>query len=421
MSADIKNKFGRKDAYLLPYKQLGIAILSPHGREGWGLVDYAWSLLEKFPKEQKDSLPLNPARFDVVCCSSGPHVNMLQSTKYNRGFKGMKIPGAGLDGLTRVPSYILTNPKFSNLSEDVNTTNQAAISSHSTTTALVLPLHQLSIGQKQSCTPGYILKVNPMSGPPECVSDSGPGTQEGVLDEQALELQPQTSDTPVPDPGSVSLFGERNFKFPQALWDLGGSGILVNHMCEGCPGYLLSANVFDLKTSVEATMLYILDNALKHQGENWPELLCGYTWFPKALSRLSPAKRLLRWEWLMRQEPGDPDSCTEAMRHPFWLAGYADNKLKDDRMIANGGFKVINYSEFREVIAKAVLEISQKSLGPIEVGKLTRRHWTPLNEPVIQDLKNGCLKKIKKPGANPQVRLQKWPNLTLQPLLQHKR
>ena len=133
-------------------------------------------------------------------------------------------------------------------------------------------------------------------------------------------------------------------------------------------------------------MLYILDNTLKHQGENWSTLLCGYTWFPKALSRLSPAKRLLPWERLMGQEPREPDSCTEATRHPFWLVGYADNKLKDDRIIANGGFKVINYSGFREVIAKAVLEISNKSLGPIEVGKLTRRHWNALNEPVIQDL-----------------------------------
>lgn len=58
----------------------------------------------------------------------------------------------------------------------------------------------------------------------------------------------------------------------------------------------------------------------------------------------------------MGQEPGDPHSCSEATRHPFWLVGYADNKLKDDRMIANGSFKIINYSEFREVIAKAVLE-----------------------------------------------------------------
>ena len=39
LSADINNRSGRKVACLLPYKQLGIAILSPHGREGWGLVD----------------------------------------------------------------------------------------------------------------------------------------------------------------------------------------------------------------------------------------------------------------------------------------------------------------------------------------------------------------------------------------------
>ena len=87
------------------------------------------------------------------------------------------------------------------------------------------------------------------------------GRKEGVLGEQANELQPQTSDAPAPDPGSVSLFRERNFKFPPALWDLGGSGILVKPMCKGCPEYLLSASVFDLKTSVEATILYILDNA----------------------------------------------------------------------------------------------------------------------------------------------------------------
>ena len=48
----------------------------------------------------------------------------------------------------------------------------------------------------------------------------------------------------------------------------------------------------------------------------------------------------------MRQEPEDPAICSEATRHSFWLAGYADNKLKDDRMIANGGYKIINYSEF---------------------------------------------------------------------------
>ena len=126
-------------------------------------------------------------------------------------------------------------------------------------------------------------------------------------------------------------------------------------MCHGCHKYLLSASVFDLTTSIEGVMLFILENALKNTGANWPELLNGYAWFPRALSKLSPAKRLARWEWIMKQEPADPDSCSVTTRHSFWLDGYADNKLKDDRMIANGGYKIINYSEFREVMQKQSL------------------------------------------------------------------
>ena len=99
-----------------------------------------------------------------------------------------------------------------------------------------------------------------MSSPLECAADSGLGAQEGDLSEPVVELPPQNSDTPDPDPGSASLFGEGKFRFPQALWDLGGIGILVNPMCDGCHEYLLSANVFDLETSIEATMLFILDN-----------------------------------------------------------------------------------------------------------------------------------------------------------------
>ena len=112
----------------------------------------------------------------------------------------------------------------------------------------------------------------------------------------------------------------------------------------------------------------------------------------------------------MRQEPDDPAICTEATRHPFWLEGYADNKFKDDRMIANGDYKVINYSEFGEVIAKAVLEISTKSLGPIEVGKLTRRHWNALNEPIVSDLKKRVSRKNKKArgkSAGPPAKIPK--------------
>ena len=194
-------------------KQLGVAILSPHGREGWGLVDYAWSMLEIYPKDEKDKLSLSPARHDVVICACGPQINMLEATKYNRGYLGIKVPGAGLEGLSRMPSYLNSNPNFLNISEDV---------------ALVLPLHSLSIGQLQSCTPGSNSKVIPMSGPLECASASGPGVQEGDLGESVNEQLPQSSDIPVPVPGSDSLFGEGKFRFPTLLWEHGGSGILVN-------------------------------------------------------------------------------------------------------------------------------------------------------------------------------------------------
>ena len=121
---------------------------------------------------------------------------------------------------------------------------------------------------------------------------------------------------------------------------------MVNPMCFQIPEYILSASVFDLETSIEATMLYMLDNALKH-GDNWPELLYGYSWFPKALAKLGDSKRLLRWNWLIAQEPRDPDVVlTEAPRHTFWMSGYAENKIKEDRIIDGGGFKVINYSDF---------------------------------------------------------------------------
>ena len=65
-------------------------------------------------------------------------------------------------------------------------------------------------------------------------------------------------------------------------------------------------------------------------------------------------------------------------------------------MIKNGGYKILNFSEFREVVQSAALEISTNSLGPIEVGKLTRRHWNALNEPIVSDLKKRVARKNKK-------------------------
>ena len=127
-------------------------------------------------------------------------------------------------------------------------------------------------------------------------------------------------------------------------------------------------------------MLYMLDNALKN-GDKWLEFLYAYNWFPKGLAKLGDPKRLACWNYLLAQEPSDPAVvCTEAGRHAFWMRGYTENKVKEDRIVNGGGLKVINYSSFRDIIRQAVRESSQKSLGPIEMGNLTRRHWNGLKE-----------------------------------------
>ena len=144
-------------------------------------------MLEIYPKDEKDKLSLSPARHDVVICACGPQINMLEATKYNRGYSGIRTPGAGLEGLSRMPSHTNVNPKFLTLtvSEDIISNYPAAISSHSTTT-LVLPLHSLSIGQ--SCTPGILSKVNPiMAGSLDSAPDLGLGAQDRNLGESVNE------------------------------------------------------------------------------------------------------------------------------------------------------------------------------------------------------------------------------------------
>ena len=209
-------------------------------------------MLGIYPKEERDKLSLSPARHDVVICACGPQINMLEATKYNRGYLGIKVPGAGLEGLSRMPSNKNVNPKFLtlNFTEDI-ISYPAAISSHSTTT-LVLPLHSLSIGQ--SCTPGIITKVNPMAGSLDSAPDSGLGAQDGNLGESVNEQLPETGDASDHVPGSDSFFGEGKFRFPKLLMEQGGSGILSNPMCHGMNEYLLSASVFDLTTSIEGVM-----------------------------------------------------------------------------------------------------------------------------------------------------------------------
>ena len=286
------------------------------------------------------------------------------------------------------------NPKFITLtfSDDITSNFPAAISSHSTST-LTLPLHSLSIGP--SCTP--LTKVNPiMAGSLESVPDLGLGTQDRNLGETVNEQLPETGDAPAPVPGSDSFFGEGKFRFPKSLLEGGGSGILSNPIAFGLQEYLLSESILDVNTSIEGVLLYMLRHALANKGKNWPELLLGFSWFPRVLSDVSQAKRDARWQWITEHEPVDPDACATTPRHSFWLPGFGNNKIKDDRMIEANGYKILNYAEFRDIIRSVASEIKSKSLGPIEIGNLGMRHWNALTEPVISDLKTLVTRKKKK-------------------------
>ena len=153
------------------------------------------------------------------------------------------------------------------------------------------------------------------SGPPDSVKDLGLETQAGDLGEPK-EL-PKSGDGLAPTPSSVSFFGEGKFWFPKALLEGGGSGILSNPIVFGLQEYLLSESIFDVNTSIEGVMLYMLCHALANKGKNWPELLLGFSWFPRVLSDVSQAKRDARWQWITEHEPEDPDSLKTIPKHSF--------------------------------------------------------------------------------------------------------
>ena len=117
---------------------------------------------------------------------------------------------------------------------------------------------------------------------------------------------------------------------------------------------------------MEGVLLYMLEQAWANRDNNWPELLVSYAWFPSVLAEVSQIKRTARWEWIASQEPAEPADLDATPRHSFWLKGFGNDKIKDDRMIESNGYKVLIYTEFRGIIRSVASEIQSKSLGPIE-------------------------------------------------------
>ena len=121
---------------------------------------------------------------------------------------------------------------------------------------------------------------------------------------------------------------------------------MSNPIAFGLQDYFLSEGIFDVNTSIEGVMLFMLRNALDNKGENLPELLLGFSWFPRVLSDVSQAKRDACWQWITEHEQEDPDSLKTIPKHSFWLPGFGNDKMKDDRMIEANGYKILNYAEF---------------------------------------------------------------------------
>ena len=238
-----------------------------------------------------------------------------------------------------------------------------------------------------------------MSGLLDSSQDNSSLVQERVLVEPSNDEQTQNGDDTTPPPGSLSFFRDGSFKFPKALLEGGGFEILRNPIARNLQEFLLSASIFDVNTSMEGVLLYMLEQALANRDKNWPELLLSYAWFPSVLAEVSQPKRTARWEWIISHEHAEPADLDATPHHSFWLQGFGNDKIKDDRMIESNGYKVLNYAQFRGIIRSVASEIQSNSLGPIEIGNLGRRHWNALKEPEISDLKKRVVRKKKKSRA----------------------
>ena len=201
----------------------------------------------------------------------------------------------------------------------------------------------------------------------------------------------QSNDGDITDspPGSQPLISERgNPRFPRSLLVGGGYEILSNPINQGYSEWLVSATALDLHTSIEAVLLNLVDNALNNRDKSWPGLLKSFSWFPKALLDISPAKREKRWDWILSKKPAEIEGRGEAIQHhTYWMKGYGADKAKDDKLIEMNCCKTLNYHAFRAIIRKVANEVIVDNPDPVEVGHISRRHWNDLKEPSLADLK----------------------------------
>jgi len=226
--------------------------------------------------------------------------------------------------------------------------------------------------------------------------DHGPATAE-------QSIEPVVTD---PEPGSVPLIKEQgNPKFPRALMERGGYDMLRMSFNKELPAWVTSTHVLELNTSIEAVLLNITWFVLQTKDADIINMLRIYDWYPGGLLEISQDKRTLRWDWIMAK---DPKVSVEAgsvgpPQHAFWAKGYGVCMAKDEMLYKADIVKSLNFRSFRSILLQVSEACLARSLGPVEVMGMIRRHWNDLSEPSLDNLRSKVKSKKKRLKAKSQA------------------
>ena len=226
--------------------------------------------------------------------------------------------------------------------------------------------------------------------------DHGPATAE-------QSIEPVVTD---PEPGSVPLIKEQgNPKFPRTLMERGGYDMLRMSFNKELPAWVTSTHVLELNTSIEAVLLNITWFVLQTKDADIINMLRLYDWYPGGLLEIAQDKRTLRWDWIMAKDPKvstEPGSVGPP-QHAFWAKGYGVSRAKDEMLYKADIVKSLNFKSFRSILLQVSEACLTKSLGPVEVMGMIRRHWNDLSEPSLDNLRSKVKSKKKRLKAKTQA------------------
>ena len=233
-------------------------------------------------------------------------------------------------------------------------------------------------------------------------SSSGVATDESGPTDVEQSTEPVEAD---PEPGSVPLIKEQgNPKFPRTLMERGGFDMLRMSFNKGLPAWVTSTHVLDLNTSIEAVLLNITWYVLQTKDADVINMLRLMDWYPSGFLEIPQDKRTVRWEWIMAKDPGEssiPGKVTPT-QHAFWVKGYGLSRAKDETLFKADVVKSLNFRSFRSILLQVSEDSLTKSLGPVEVMGMIRRHWNDLSEPTLDNLRNKVKSKKKRLRAKSQ-------------------